>query len=651
MVSDGALASIGTRQSSFGLPTRRGVWINNATVATYGAMYRDQPAIRTVVDFLARNIASLGLQTFEKTNETDRKRILPAVEGDMPWTLEINPNPTTTAYRMLHALISDKAIFDRAFLLKVKDTGNRTVGLRRIPVPSVQPMDGPWFETDTYRILGSQGHLDVKRGDWLILDGYDPEDTRQATSPIETLRKILAEETSAAEYREQLWRNGARTTGYISRPAEAPEWRDPDRNRFLASWQNYVGSNGQAGETPILEDGMTWTGSGVTPKEAQYVESRKLTREEAAAAYHIPPPFIGILDHATFSNIREQHVQLYVDTLGPWTTSVEEDVNLQLVPEFYANRRGQVYVEFNIQSKLKGDFEGQAVQLQAAVGGPYLTRNEARARLNLPALPNGDELITPLNVTEGGLAGPQDTAPADNGKGDNAKGRKPRGKAAAPASSVQAHVDMLAAFFARQGRSVLSRYAAAAKAALVPLEEVWDHERWNRELSRDLLALAAPLAAQVGGQVAESLGGDPYDAGRTANYLASQTSGVADSANVVTRNQIQDALVSGDAKTALEEVFVTAVAVRALSLGRAQSAELSGWSSVEGARQSGLPARKVWITGPHPRPSHQVMNGQTVGIDDKFSNGARWPADAINLDVDEVAGCNCSLEIIPAGVE
>ena len=49
--------------------------------------------------------------------------------------------------------------------------------------------------------------------------------------------------------------------------------------------------------------------------------------------------------------------------------------------------------------------------MQAAVGGPYMTRNEARALNNLPSVAGGDDLIVPLNVLTGGLASPQDTAP------------------------------------------------------------------------------------------------------------------------------------------------------------------------------------------------------------------------------------------------
>jgi hypothetical protein len=37
------------------------------------------------------------------------------------------------------------------------------------------------------------------------------------------------------------------------------------------------------------------------------------------------------------------------------------------------------------------------------------------------------------------------------------------------------------------------------------------------------------------------------------------------------------------------------------------------------------------------------MNGETVALSENFSNGAAWPGDSVNLDVDEVAGCDCEL--------
>ena len=57
--------------------------------------------------------------------------------------------------------------------------------------------------------------------------------------------------------------------------------------------------------------------------EAELIDQRKLNREEIAAAYDVPPPLIGILDRATFSNIQVQAKMLYGMVLGPWLALVK----------------------------------------------------------------------------------------------------------------------------------------------------------------------------------------------------------------------------------------------------------------------------------------------------------------------------------------
>lgn len=363
---------------------------------TYAAIYRCQPAVRTVVSFLARNLAQLGLHTYRRLSDTDRRRLV-----DHPLSALLDrPNPRTTGYRLIRALVSDLAIYDDAYWVKLRGESGGPVGVRRLPPWRVEPLGSDWTDADRYRLHGTTGHVDLDPDQVVHFRGYNPDDGRVGCSPIEALRQTLAEEYAAAQWREQMWTNGARISGYLQRPADAPEWSDRAKERFRSQWQaQYTGDGPRAGGTPILEDGMTFVAAGVNPRDAQYVESRKLTREEAAAAYHIAPPLVGILDHATFSNIREQHKQLYQDTLGPWCAEIEQEIALQLIPDLPNSRR--VYVEFNIAEKLQGSFDEQATQLQMAVGGPYMTRNEARALSNLPQIDGADELIVPLNVATG----------------------------------------------------------------------------------------------------------------------------------------------------------------------------------------------------------------------------------------------------------
>lgn len=590
-------------------------------VQDYAAIWRTNQQVRTVVDFLARNIAQIGLHAFERVSDVSRKRL-----SDHPLSqLLAKPNPRTTRYRMIDSLVHDLGIYDNAIWLKVKADG-QPQALLRLPPQRVRPIGDDWAWPEAYRFTGSRGHRDFSPDDVIHFRGYNADDARWGMSPIETLRRILAEDHHSGLMREQLNRNGARFAGWISRPSDAPQWSDTAARQFAADFQSaWSGSGSKAGGTPVLEDGMTYKAEGVTPKDLQYLEVRKLTREEVASAFHIPPPLIGILDHATFSNIRQQHEQLYQDTLGPWLQMIAEELALQLIPDFAG--AGNVYVEFNIKDKLKGS-EDQFDKIQTAVGGPWMTPNEARARENLEPVDGGDSLLRPLNMGDSAAPEIEPVEPVEP-----AKSRPVLTKAKAEPSDAE---KVLRRFFRRQRTDVL--------AALGGKSEWWDGDRWNRELTDELYALAMRVTSQVAGAVLAGLEVEPdrYDAARTKNFLRAVAKSRAARINDATHRQLVDALIDDEP----ERVFDAAEGDRATAAAVTLTTTLAGFATVEAATQAGgESASKTWrTTSGNSRSAHAAMNGETVPVGDKFSNGAMFPGDAV-LGADGVAGCECDVEV------
>lgn len=372
-------------------------------------IFRRQPQVRTVVGFLARNVAQLGLHAFKRVSDTDRERITDHPLADL---LERPlPGKRLTPYDLKYRIVADLAIYDTCFILKVNPDGDGPMGLLPVPVPLVTPAEESWIEAPYYKLAVGGQTIEIPGEHMIHIHGYSPEDLTVGESPLMALRDVLLEEYEATKHRQGMWKNGARVSGVIERPQPkgSRDWSDEARTRFIREFRDlYSGSGAHAGGVPILEDGMTYKQAGLDPRAAQYIEARKLTREEVAAAYFIPPPLVGILDHATFSNIREQHKQLYQDTLGPWLTQIDEALENQLLPEFTEDG---LYLEFNLEAKLRGSFEEQAAAASTAAGAPWMTVNEIRGRNNLPSIEGGDELVTPLNVTVGGQASPRDSAP------------------------------------------------------------------------------------------------------------------------------------------------------------------------------------------------------------------------------------------------
>lgn len=444
----------------------------------YADIYRTQPNVRICVDFLARNIAQLGLPVYRRISDTDRERL---ADHDLSKWLS-NPNPSTTRYRLVESLVSDLGIYFNAYWLKIRyqsTDGRDAIGLVRLPPDEVCVEGGILPSKFVWTSNGRQ--KDIPLSEMVYFNGYSPLNSKMGLSPLETLRRILAEEQAAGAYRESLWSHGAKHEGVIERPATAPKWTPPQRQQFREQWQEFA-SSAKAGMTAVLDEGMTYKPTSFSSKDSEYTAGGKLRREVCAASYHIPLPLVGILDHATFSNVKEQHKHLYQDTLGPWNEMISQEIERQLLVE--CADQANVYIEFNIEAKLQGSFEEQATALQTATGRPWMAPNEARAIRNLPRI-DSPEMDT---------VAPQQGGPSSS----RAPSNDPVPAAPADASAVDT-APILQAHRARQ-RARLSKRPSDERADAFAA----GMDRWNRELAADLAAIVGETTAVQMAEVANA---------------------------------------------------------------------------------------------------------------------------------------------------
>lgn len=589
-------------------------------------MYRAQPSIRNVLSFFGRNIAQVRVHVYETVSENDRQRRRESVAAK----LLRRPNPRMTGYQLIYALVVDRKLYDRAYWLITRVDGEPQ--LWRIPPTWMKRVDKNMFEVEHYLLKVKGGRqIKVSPQDVIEFGGYDPSRTSGSSPAIDALRDILAEQVAATVYRAQVWQNGGRVSGYISRPVDAPTWSPEASERFEREFrEKYAGNHAPgAGSMPVLEEGMAINRLDFNATEQQWVEGIKLGLSLVAATYHINPTMVGLLDNANYSNVREFRKMLYGDTLGPDFEDIQEVFNSQLLPRL---GEANLYAEFNIAAKLQGNFEEQAQYLQSATGGAYMTRNEARSRLNLPAIDGADELVVPLNVLEGGQASPTDSDP------NKALPGRVQTKAGASGKARSQYRDALKRFFETQRSVVLSRMGAKAV--------WWDQARWNKDLAEALLALHLATSTQAALKVIRSAGLDSseFSEEQTLHYWETVARAQARRINKSTKEQLDKA---ADPETDLDpkHVFDIAEGSRAAMLAVGMATSAAAWGSLEAGKQTGA-STKTWVTtSTNPRSAHARMNGQTVKLSENFSNGMAWPGDGANGDADDLAGCKCELVI------
>jgi HK97 family phage portal protein len=440
---------------------------------SYADIYRTQPNVRLCIDFLARNIAELSHQIFRRVSDTDRVRL--ADHELAQWMGD--PNPGTSEFRLKEGLVADLGLYFNAYWLKARTEwadGRPRIGLVRLPPEQMHVVGGLLPEKYCWTVNGRVKEFALS--EVVYFNGYNPLNPLMGLSPLETLRRILAEESAANDHREGMWRNSARIEGVVTRPATAKRYTDTQAQSWREQWQAAYAGGAGAGKTVLLQEGETFTPTGWSAKDSEFTAGGKLRREVCAAAYHIPLPLVGILEHATFSNIKEQHKHLYQDCLGPWLKMIVQEIKRQLLIECDDQR--DVYTEFNIDAKLAGTPEERATSIQVSTGRPWRTVNEARALENLPRIddPRMDEVA------------PQQGGPSD------ATARPERQENPAATDDDDEDIDALAPILdatrARQ-RARLAKLPAAERASAF----FADLERYNRELAADLTPIVGATKA------------------------------------------------------------------------------------------------------------------------------------------------------------
>ncbi len=634
-------------------------------------LFAEQPHLQTVIDFIAQNVAQLPLKCYVRRADADRERdtsgILPALLAD--------PNPDMTRYDLIYATVAEYALYGRAIWYVGRDASSASGWqIRLIPARWVTNWQGPTgFSYDSIRLTDSDGMggaVEVPLADCVLFTRYRPGHPARSLSPVESLRHTLAEQVEAQAFRRSVWSNATRISGYISRPANTP-WSEAAASRFKSDVRENWGKGGsRSGGTPVLEDGMRYEPVTFNAHESDWASGVKLSREDCAAAYHINPAIIWPGDGQTYASAKDNARALYADTLAPMLAMIQSRINKDLAPMVGAP--ADEYAEFDLMAKLNGSFEEQVQAMQTAVGAPWMSRPEARRLMNLPREPDGD-LITPLNVLVGGLASPTDTAPKTAPRhryarraescgcpacrtGARAKAA-PRGRKARQKPTddeVGAYRSVLESFYERQRKSVLSAMGAKSGTKSDGSPEWWDADRWDSELADDLMAALLSGSARAARDALAQLGLDPeaYDEEQTRNYLKAWARARAEAINAKTLDALRSALAGeageGTQGSTPTGVFDLAAGYRAAQQAQTIATQAASFGVVEAARQC-APANttKTWIHNPSPAPraEHVRLNGETVGIDERFSNGARWPGDTKSMGAGDAANCHCEVEL------
>lgn len=454
-----------------------GEWLGGGN---FSRIYETQPWAASAINFLTRQIARLPLKSYKLDSQNIKRRVK---TGPLPDLLR-QPAPRKGPIHLKQWLAFPALLHGNSSLKKLRDRAGgtpRSLAPLYWPTMEVKTVDDE-VEGDIVAWISRQFRRPaVIDPDDVLHIAWQPPTGHLGISPLKQLGTSLRIERAAQIWQESVFKNAARPSGGVTLPEAAAQDIEL-RKELRADLEQLHQGAYNAGRPVVMPPGADWKPFSYNANEAELIDQRKLTREEIAAVYNAPQPLIGILDHATYSNIAELHKILYGPVLGPWLVLIEEELNAQLIdgePAF----EGQ-FVEFDLKEVLRGDPLKESLALKNQLQTGLLTINEARQVMNLPPI---DHPLCKLPMI-----------PANNMQFIGANpGQDAEGLTDSDSLAIRQNLDRLADRMVRKAKNG---------------EGAWDAARFNRELLEDLRKAGAEDSERVANTWTEAIGAIAADA-------------------------------------------------------------------------------------------------------------------------------------------
>lgn len=636
--------------------------------------YSESSVVHIGISKIASCLPQAPLRFYRGSNEIQ--------QNDPLYTLFKKPNSYNTYFTFFEKTTISMGLYGEAFWYLEGSLG-QAAGTSTLPGAIwLMPPDKMKEDVDEKGILRGWSYDNKKpfRTDQVIHVFFpNPYSTYRGLSPLKSVKMEIDSDYLAGVYTRSFFINGASPgTAFLSHIDD--ESTAEQRKEFLRQWNTLHQGASKGHKASILNPGMDVKKVGSTQEEMDFNELRKELAVRILAALDVPPPVVGILDEATYSNVETTKRLFWEDCIKSYMRKYEDTINAFFLDRFAPG----TYCKFDlseIEELKRGHKEvAETVEIYANHGVPLNTLVDA---FNLPfdpqegldtgfiamnLIPVDEAYDNPLleqmnsgkmiNVTPKLKMLPKlkeidkKLAEKEVDKGIQHQIVKTR------KTLESKYQKALKNYLWKQRNKVLEKLDSTKTTKDGLTMEVLTSELdqiWNQESDR-LVVKMKPIyedIASTSGTLARGLLDvkEPYviDAlmiEKRLNFISKINKYTYD----LIKTQLKDGIEKGETiadltqrvKDTYERMYTLEPGMtitRATKITRTETGSLMNEVSYKEYRENGV-EKKKWIGG--SRPSHSAINGEVVNIDETFSNGLSFPGDPSGPP-EEVINCECSI--------
>lgn len=374
-----------------------------------GTLY-ENGVVRTGLKWLSRAWCEAPLTVYRPDAEGEPTKI-----PDHPLlALLAAPNAYYDAAALWAGTILSWAIDGNAYWFLERNGMGQVIGLVYVPHFQIEPYGDPTGRALVggylYRVNG-QDYTFTPDDILHFRNGIDPANTKRGLSDLGAELRSICTDNESQSYAAGLLRNFG-VPGAVISPKVGAEISPQASEQIKLLWRERFTGDGRGDvlASPLPIDVIN---PGFSPEQLALDKLAGLGIPRICAAMGLDPLMLGLpSDVKTFSNLKSAREGAYENTLIPMQAIIDGAITRRLMAFLPgAQKTDRLGRDYSVVRCLAADMDAQYKRQSEAVGGPWLTVNEARLLTGLPDIEGGDVLYpksAPPSFNSGG------------GQGDNA---------------------------------------------------------------------------------------------------------------------------------------------------------------------------------------------------------------------------------------
>lgn len=349
------------------------------------------------LSIVSQSLASIPLNLYRRTENGGREK---AVEHPLQEVLHDLAAPGLTAYEAREAMIISILVAGNAYC-RLEWNGRGEVTAMHVLDPATVSVERLASGRLRYRVNNPNGGVAVYTQDEILHVRYRLDrNGALGLSPVHLARQTFSLALGQQETANLQAQKGFRPEGALVFPQTLGK---EAASSALENLRNKIANNDTMARVLVLDGGVEWKSFSFSAKDAEFLESRKLSDLGICRVFCVPPTVVGILDHGTYSNVEMESRALVTRCLAPLAKRIEQAMNAALLP---AESRKSLFIEHDLAGLLRGDLKARYEAYRIGREWGWLSVNEIRGWENMPAVDGGDERLSPLNMAPLGERAP-----------------------------------------------------------------------------------------------------------------------------------------------------------------------------------------------------------------------------------------------------